>query len=110
KDNPRDPADRSRTCKCAAQPKRSIAGKWKGEEQRDRVDRKWLQSESEKRKEQERESVAMLAEGERVLQRIKDVCVEEVQRIGKSLMVIPPQNPGDKVWISSVDHHVSQTR
>ena len=74
------------------------------------MDREWLQSDGEKRKEQQREPIAMLAEGECVLEWVKDVRVEEVQRVRKSLVIVPPEDPRHEVRVTSVDDHVPQTR
>src|SRR5258705_312457 len=61
-------------------------------------------------KEEHRDPVRVFAESERVAQRVKQVRVEKTKWIGKSLMIVPPKNPGDEIRITWIDHGVAQAR
>ncbi len=50
----------------------------------------------------------MFAEGERVAVRVKYVSVEEVERIGEGLMIIPPEHPRIVIWVAGIGQRVAQ--
>ncbi len=91
-----------------SQSKSSVAARGEGEEHRHRVDRQRPDTEREQREKWQRNSVAMLAEGERKSHGIEQVRVKEIERIGKGLVVVPPQNPGDEIRIASVHDRIPQ--
>src|ERR1019366_10695817 len=54
------------------------------------------------REERQRSAVFVLAEGEALLHRERDVSVEEVEGIVKRLVKIPPESPRHEIGISGV--------
>jgi hypothetical protein len=73
------------------------------------MDSEGFQAECVERKEQQSYPVAVLAKGECVFQRVKYIRVEKVQGVSESLVVIPPQNPSDKIWVASIYDSVAQS-
>src|SRR5687767_12607041 len=109
-DDSSDPARPGRSSQRARQAKRAVTAGGEAKENRHRMYRQRLRAEREERKEKQRDSVAMLAEGERVAKRIKQIGVKEIERVGKSLLVIPPENPGDEVRVARIGHGIAERR
>ena len=95
---------------CASQAKASVATKDKPEECGNRVDGQRSQPQREQRKEEHRDAVIVLAEGERVPVRIEHIRVEQVQRMVKRLMKVPPQRPGDHVRVALIGDRIAQVQ
>ena len=73
----------------ARQAKRSVTAEGKTEERRNRVNRQRPQSESKQWKERQGDSIVVLAESQRVVIRIENICVEQMQRVVKSQLLLP---------------------
>ena len=74
------------------------------------MNRQWAEAEGVEREKRQRDSITVFAEGQRVTQRIKQVRVKKIQRVGKGLMIIPPQDPGDEIRIARVGHRITQVQ
>src|ERR1051326_2348057 len=94
--------------KRARQSKRAIAAEGETKKSGNRVDRQRPEPKCKQRKEQQSNSIVVFAKRERVPIRIEDVRVEEVQRVVKRLMEIPPKGPGNHVRIAFVRYCISQ--
>ena len=92
----------------ARQTERAVAAEGEAEKRRDAADRERTKSRGEQGEEQQRDSVVVLAEGERVLVRVEDVRVEEMERIVEGLVVVPPESPGDHIGVAAVSYSVAQ--
>ena len=82
--NSGDPRRAVRAGERARQTERAVAAEGEAEKRRDAADCERTKSRGEQGEEQQRDSVVVLAEGERVLVRVEDVRVEEMERIERS--------------------------
>src|ERR1051325_5252933 len=96
--------------KCARQSKRAIAAEGETTKRRNRVDRQRPEPKCKQRKEQQSNAIVVFTKRERIPIRIEDVRVEEVRRVVKRLMEIPPKGPGNHIGIAFVRHCVSQMK
>src|SRR5437762_12138595 len=103
---PRQPRGLFIAGKRSRQAKRSIAAQHKAEERSNCMNRQRTQANREQRKEEHRDSVVVLAKRERVAVRIEHIGIEQMQRIVKGLMKIPPKGPGDHIMIALVSNLV----
>lgn len=104
---PRDCGDAVRARHRARQAERAVTGKREARQRRDAVDGQRAQADGEEREEEQRDAIIILAKGERVLIRKKDIGVEKVKRIMKGLMKVPPERPGQYVGVAFVEHSVA---
>jgi hypothetical protein len=86
----------------ARETKRAVAGEDEGEESGEAMHCERAHAEGEEREEQERDAVIVFGEGERVAVWIKDGCVEQVSRVVKGLMEVPPERVGDVVRVAEI--------
>ena len=106
----RDPCGAGRARQRSREPERRVAREREPEKHREAVDGQRAHPERQRREEQHRDAVIVLAEGEAVLHREEDVPVEEVQGVVERLEVVPPERPGDEIRIACVRRVVAEVQ
>src|SRR5688572_2575781 len=92
KNYPRHPAHRFRARERACESESTVAAQSETEKHGYRVNCQRTQAQREEREKGKRNAVAMFTEGERVTQRIEEIRVEEIERISKRLVIVPPED------------------
>jgi len=108
--DPGDPGDGARAGHRPRQPEGAVTREKKTEKSRDAEHRQRLQPEREQRKEEHGDAIVILSKRQRVLVRIKDCGVEEVARVVKGLMIIPPEKISVRIRIAFVGYGIAQVQ